>query len=465
MLAEDEIHALAFGHDIRRAVVPADSEGAGWLLAAGGAGGLVTVWDVSNMIPRSYCRGSELDIYAIAFSPDGSILASTGYGYTKLWDAATGRLLLDLKSGARGVSLAFSPDGRNLAVGNDTDANGGVVVWQLEFGRGVETLRGLEGQISYVCFSPDGSMLAALAHNWEVAIWDVRSGFLRHVLSVPRGILADNAALCFNRDGSRFAFSAGREAKSWDMETGKELNHWQLNEGFVDALAFAGTDRFVSFRVETQDGQLGPFSNAPPEKHPRVCRIRELLDAAPPSLIKEIHDFNWHVYTAIASPTGQYFVVDGLGGPNGERRMIKVFDPTGKELNPIPTTRPRTTQYGWLAFDPTGKLLAALTENSDRATLLEMPSVKFFGTLDRLPYLGTDGKYWASRLYPERGLSLFGQGKEGPLVVLDADCRIGSVVTFDALGNSIAWGRTDGEVVVCDIPNVRQRLAELDLDW
>ena len=49
-----------------------------WLLATGDAGGTVTVWDLKKQVPMNYCRGSQYDIYAVAFSPDGTTLASAG---------------------------------------------------------------------------------------------------------------------------------------------------------------------------------------------------------------------------------------------------------------------------------------------------------------------------------------------------------------------------------------------------
>ena len=356
-----KIQALALDRDRRRMSLSAAgtmypwSAARGWLLAAGDAGGTVTIWDLGARIPRSYCRGSYHDIYAVAFSPDGVTLASSGRGATKLWDVATGSLLLNVGAGDFAGCLAFSPDGGKLAVGSTPPlcpSGGGLSVWSLEPARGLQTLRGLEGQVAKVCFSRDGRLLAALGHNWEVAIWDLPNGFLRHVLTAPRGLVADNSALAFSPDGSRFAFSAGREARSWDVGSGAELNRWKLNEGFVDSLAYAGSDKLLSFRMETQDGKRGPFSDAPPRENPRVCRLRELPDKGTARLVKEISDFNWHAYCTATPSAGQYFLVDGLGGPHGKRRMITVFDPTGKEIRSIPTA-PRGKSIRLVALRPT----------------------------------------------------------------------------------------------------------------
>ena len=75
-----KIESLAIDRDRRRTNLSAGSAGRGWLLAAGDAGGTVTIWDLGAKIPRSYCRGSYHDVYAVAFAPDGTTLASSGAG-------------------------------------------------------------------------------------------------------------------------------------------------------------------------------------------------------------------------------------------------------------------------------------------------------------------------------------------------------------------------------------------------
>src|SRR5439155_25850058 len=114
----------------------------------------------------------------------------------------------------------------------------------------------------------------------------------------------DNAALRFSLDETRLAFAGGQEAKLWEVASGRVLDTWKLPEGLVNALAFHSSGKLLLFRVETKDGKLPPFSGAPPDKHPRVCRIYELG----PQLTKlgEILEFNWYVEPSIASPDGSY---------------------------------------------------------------------------------------------------------------------------------------------------------------
>jgi WD40 repeat protein len=224
----NRINCLSFSPDpVRRR--EAARSGSGWLLAAGDHGGIVTVWDLHTHSPRSFCRGAGHDVFALAFRPDRMTLASAGRGRAKLWDVATGRLLVDLESWDMSVAVAFSPNGDRLAVaGEKAFDTGGAYIWDLEDHRGIETLGGLLGLPEKVIISPDGRLVAALAQDWQVSLWDRSTGGLMHLFEAPRGSFADNAAMAFDPDGTRLAYAAGREAIIWDVKSGKLLNEWRL---------------------------------------------------------------------------------------------------------------------------------------------------------------------------------------------------------------------------------------------
>src|SRR5207237_288553 len=131
----------------------------------------------------------------------------------------------------------------------------------------------LTAHVTKVAFSPTSNQLAALTVNWELGIWEVGTGALRHILEVTPGFFADNAALAFSADGRRFAFCSGREASLWDLESGRTIRTWKnLPPGMCDNLAFTSDGRLLLIRAETKDARVGPFREADPKKHPRVCR-------------------------------------------------------------------------------------------------------------------------------------------------------------------------------------------------
>ena len=145
--------------------------------------------------------------------------------------------------------------------------------------------------------------------------------------------------MAFSPDGRHLAFAAGKEASLWDTSTGELTSSWQLSAGLVDRLAFPHANHLFLYRVETETGEVGPFTAADPSKHPRVCRVRDLLGSEPLKPLAEIKDCNLHVYGAECSPDGKYYVVTGLSGSQGRTKLVaNLYDgPAGKKLGGLPT--------------------------------------------------------------------------------------------------------------------------------
>jgi len=114
-------------------------------------------------------------VWRIAFSPDGSLLASGSADQTvKLWDVTSGKEVRTLRGHTGSVnSVAFAPDGKVLASGS---RDGTVKLWDVATGEEVRTLTGHKDGVSSVVFSPDGKLLASGAWDNTVRLWDVASG-------------------------------------------------------------------------------------------------------------------------------------------------------------------------------------------------------------------------------------------------------------------------------------------------
>lgn len=117
-------------------------------------------------------RGHEATVTGVAFSPDGSTLASASLdGSVRLWHVADGAALRTLLGHSRrATSVAFSPTGTWLVSGGDE-----LVVWNPNTGQEVTKLFGnTDRRINGLCFSPDGKRLAVASNSNLVCLLDTR---------------------------------------------------------------------------------------------------------------------------------------------------------------------------------------------------------------------------------------------------------------------------------------------------
>ena len=148
-------------------------------MLAYGLGNNVKLWDVAKQKNIDTLEGHSVGILSVAFSPDGSMLASGTYGGSiKLWDVATGNNIgtFEEHKHTDGVlSLAFSPpDGTMLASGS---YDGSIKLWDVATQNNITSFKedGLAPWIYAVAFSPDGTILASGRGNGfgNVKLWDV----------------------------------------------------------------------------------------------------------------------------------------------------------------------------------------------------------------------------------------------------------------------------------------------------
>ncbi len=472
----NRLNCLSFGRDVRRP----EPTGPGldtphWLLAAGDSGGTVTVWDLTRREVGSYCLGSQYDVYAVTFSPNGATLASCGRDRARLWDLRSGRTLLDTSrsiSSSASYGLAFVPDGRRLALGAYTEFNpGGVEVWELDNGRGIKTLHGPRGQVAWTCFSPDGRRVAALSQTFEAGVWDRETGNLLRLFDAPVGLFADNADLAFSADGRRFALASGERATLWDVDTGAVLGSWTLPGGLCDRLAFEGLDRLRLLRSETKSGRVPPTGGYHPKDHPRVLRLRRLSVSDRMEVVREIDDFNTHVFGDAVTPDGSTFVAEGQGGAAGGTvsRSLKAFDgATGRELWSVPVlSRGDGANF---KIDPSGRVLWRADDDKGGKLLpwplMDVRTGAALGHIEPEPLiLGPGASRWFSDATDFGGaLSLMEKEHDGSLLRIPAADYAGKSV-FSPDGLHVALGHTDGTVTVLDLVEIQRRLAEFHMGW
>ncbi len=146
------------------------------------------------------------DPRSLAFSPDGKTLASgDNRGGLRLWDRATCMEKAYFNHHQAEIqSLVYSPDGSLLA---SADAQGLIQIWDVANRKSLVTLPGHSGAVHALAFSPDGKQLASGGYDRIIRLWDVDSRQMTRQLTEHSGSIF---ALAYSPDGKQLA-SAGSD--------------------------------------------------------------------------------------------------------------------------------------------------------------------------------------------------------------------------------------------------------------
>lgn len=216
----------------------------GDLLAAGGEDAIVRLWSLGSYDLAARLQGHRGPIEDLAFSPDGRRLVSAGAARLLrmfrrepklfLWDPATAAPIHDFgrwgQAGEPG-SIAFFPDGERLATGGD-----GLNIWRLEKGD-LELSLTSSGSIQHVDVAPDGRTLAVAGdHESAIGLWDWRR---QRPLRRLEGHTSSLRCLAFSPDG-RWLISGGGETtvRVWEVASGRECRTLVGHEGEIRALTW-----------------------------------------------------------------------------------------------------------------------------------------------------------------------------------------------------------------------------------
>ncbi|KAF7973424.1 hypothetical protein HWV62_15237 [Athelia sp. TMB] len=172
--------------------------------------------------PLRTLHGHSADVNTVAFSPDGSKIASGSTDSTvRLWNVASGQENLPPFQGheSRLQSVSFSPDGDKIVSGS---SDGTVRVWNILGGQEVlPPLRGHTSTVMSVAFSPDASKIVSGSLDHTVRVWDALGG--QEALPPLRGHTDAVRSVAFSPDGSQIiSCSYDGTIRLWSVLTGQE---------------------------------------------------------------------------------------------------------------------------------------------------------------------------------------------------------------------------------------------------
>ena len=180
-------------------------------------------------------------VRTVAVSPDGAVVAAAAGRRVTLWRAATGRRVGVVQEAEPTTAVAFTGDGRRIAVGT---AGGAVRIWSLD-GRRLRSIVEDGPHVTSLAFAPGDDRLAGASADGRARVWRVRDG--RELLALTgheRGAALTSVA--FGSTGRRIV-TAGRDhdARVWAGATGTPLAVLRGHFATVNGAAFSPDGRWV----------------------------------------------------------------------------------------------------------------------------------------------------------------------------------------------------------------------------
>ncbi len=249
------------------------------------------------MPPEAYKHPTP--VTALAFAPGGNELFAAGYNEITVWNPADGSLVRRIKDIAqRTHAIAFSPDGSLLAVAAGTPGRlGEVVLLNPADGSLVRALGKAADEIFDAQFSPDGKQLATAGADRTIRIYDVESG---NELRVIENHADWVMAVAWSPDGSKIA-SASRDktAKAFEAATGNLISTHSGHGEPVYGVAFkadgeqvysAGRDNKIRAWKVADGGNAGEIGGFGEEVYKLVNRDGHLFACSADKSVRQFRD-------------------------------------------------------------------------------------------------------------------------------------------------------------------------------
>jgi RNA polymerase sigma factor (sigma-70 family) len=340
----------------------------------------VVLYDTTTGQQRARVSWGKERLGKLTFSADGKkLMAHNLGGGVRLWDAATGEALGDLRAPNAGLVItAFSPDGSAVALGSQYV---GVPLIEIRTGNTLQRF-GAQPTVTSLAFSPDAKTLAVGTGTGEVTQWAVASGKMLPASADP---LRGPRQLAFSADGKE-VWSLADALTAHDWRTGKPTRRIAVpHDGDVHRVAvspdrnrLAGVDAAQRLVVWDESGKvvstLGSAARiftasafSPDGKRLYSGEWVGLIRVWDVAAQKEVDGFDDEKHTTGAlrvSPDGALLASADHPNAEGTRPEVIVWDLAKQRDRHRLKPRPDNVRASDVAFSPDGRLLVAVGGNT-----------------------------------------------------------------------------------------------------
>ena len=422
---------------------------------------------ISDDVPKLVDYATKR-VESIAFSPDGRTLAVSSHNEIVFWDPNTGEQKAVLTGKGSFYNLLFSPDGRTLAAKGES----GIYLWRMDTtdiqkSELRHTITGYNWEVNSIAFNPNGQSLASGYRRKNIKLWDASTGQLRKVFKGHRYPLWVQS-IAFSPNGDTLAsLSLSRQSSDhkaeillWDTATGEYQvtlkGHGKVPDNRIpnqSGIAFSPNGEILA--SGSGDGTIRLWNAKAAVSNSFFYRLWRTFFRHYKATLK---GHTYHVLSVAFSPDGQTIASGSLD------KTVRLWDVRRRKLKATLTEHEIDVRS--VAFSPDGQTLVSGDENgtiylwdpitADRITSLVV-NPRARAAVNSLVF-SPDGSILASggsTLLPDGGWS-------GAIFLWDMSTHqlkttfIGhkssvNTVDFSPDGKTLASGGGDGTVLIWEL--------------